>query len=100
MTITPHILAGAAVASLLPTGSTPMKLLGFGLGFASHYVLDAMPHWERLYGAHYNDELPKSYSSWPKHITGQAIGDALLGCLMFTVILFVAVPGPNRVCVC
>ena len=58
MTTTPHVLTGTALASLLPTSSAYMKLVGFGFGFASHYVLDAIPHWERLYGPHYNDELP------------------------------------------
>jgi hypothetical protein len=78
MTTTPHILAGAALASLLPTGSASMKLFGFALGFASHYVLDAVPHWERLYGPHYNDELPPPMAAgldmslsrpWPMHLS-------------------------------
>lgn len=96
MTTTPHILAGAALASLLPTGSASMKLFGFALGFASHYVLDAVPHWERLYGARYNDELPSSYSNWPRHITYQGLADALVGCAVFFAILVFAVPGPGR----
>jgi hypothetical protein len=96
MTTIPHILTGAALASLLPTGSTSMKLLGFGLGFASHYILDAMPHWERLYGVHYNDELPSSYAKWPKHVTVQGITETLIGCAMFFVILVFVVPGPDK----
>ena len=39
MTITPHILAGAALAT--KTESYPVAFL---LGFASHFVLDAIPH--------------------------------------------------------
>ena len=96
MTIIPHILTGAAVASLLPVDSTSMKLLGFALGLGSHYVLDAMPHWERLYGAHYNDELPDSYAKWPKHVTEQAIAEGFIGCAVLLAILVVAVPYPSR----
>jgi hypothetical protein len=73
-----------------------MKLFGFMLGFASHYVLDAVPHWERLYGAHYNDELPGSYGDWPRHITFQGLAEALVGCAaLFTILVFV-VPGPSK----
>jgi len=39
MTITPHILAGAALATA--TKSLPVAFL---LGFVSHFVLDAIPH--------------------------------------------------------
>lgn len=97
MTTTPHILAGAALASLLPTNSGWMKLTGFALCFASHYVLDAVPHWERLRGPRYNDELPASYGDWPKHITIQGIVDALIGCTVFFVLLAFAVPGPEKI---
>jgi len=96
MTTIPHILTGAAVASLLPTGSTSMKVLGFALGMASHYVLDAIPHWERLYGAHYNDELPESYAKWPKHITTQALAEGFIGCAALFAILVIAMPGPSK----
>lgn len=96
MTTTPHILAGAALASLLPTNSASMKVLGFALGFASHYVLDAVPHWERLYGPHYNDELPSDHRQWPQHITRQGVADALVGCAVFFAVLAFVVPGPGK----
>lgn len=99
MTTTPHLLTGAALASLLPTGSAPVKLLGFALGFASHYLLDAVPHWERLYGAHYNDELAGPYDSWPRHVAVQGLADALAGCLILSVVLALMVPEANRLCV-
>jgi hypothetical protein len=73
-----------------------MKLAGFALGFASHYVLDAVPHWERLYGAHYNDELSKSYKRWPKHVTRQGIAEALIGCAALVAVLAFMVPGPAK----
>jgi hypothetical protein len=99
MTTTPHILAGAALASLLPTHSVSMKVLGFTVGFASHYILDAVPHWERLYGALYNDELPTDYSQWPKNVTVQGLVDVLIGSALFLVILFTVIPGPSKICV-
>ena len=40
MTLTTHAIVGATVATL-----TPNPILGFVLGFGSHYVLDAIPHW-------------------------------------------------------
>ncbi len=42
MTLTTHAIAGAALASLTPA----QPVLGFCLGFASHYALDAIPHWD------------------------------------------------------
>jgi hypothetical protein len=42
MTLTTHAIAGAAVASAMPSH----PVLGFVAGFASHYLLDAIPHWE------------------------------------------------------
>ena len=40
MILSVHATFGAAVASLMPTH----PLVGFVLGFASHFVLDAIPH--------------------------------------------------------
>lgn len=42
MTLTTHAIVGASIASIMP--SHPM--LGFTLGFASHFLLDAIPHWD------------------------------------------------------
>jgi hypothetical protein len=42
MTLTTHAIVGAAVASTLPNH----PVLGFAVGFASHFLLDAMPHWD------------------------------------------------------
>ncbi|MBI3442487.1 MAG: hypothetical protein HY007_01870 [Candidatus Sungbacteria bacterium] len=41
MTLTTHAVIGAAAASMVPGHPT----LAFGLAFASHFVLDAIPHW-------------------------------------------------------
>ncbi|MDR3519863.1 MAG: hypothetical protein P4L63_03195 [Candidatus Pacebacteria bacterium] len=41
MTLTTHAIAGATLATLVPN----YPALGFLVGFGSHYLLDAMPHW-------------------------------------------------------
>jgi hypothetical protein len=40
MILTTHAVVGAALASFLPSHPT----LAFAVGFASHFVLDAIPH--------------------------------------------------------
>ena len=42
MTLTAHAITGAALASLVPD----QPLVGFAVGFISHFVLDAIPHWD------------------------------------------------------
>lgn len=40
MLITNHVVAGAVIGALVPQPS-----VAFGLGVASHFAMDAMPHW-------------------------------------------------------
>jgi hypothetical protein len=42
MTLTTHAISGAAIASLLPTH----PMLAIGAAFASHFLIDAIPHWD------------------------------------------------------
>jgi hypothetical protein len=42
MVLATHIVVGSAVASIFPNH----PLIGFSAAFASHFVLDAIPHWE------------------------------------------------------
>src|SRR5215813_5502703 len=42
MILSTHAIVGAAIASFLPSHPTA----AFVLGFASHFVLDAIPHWD------------------------------------------------------
>lgn len=42
MILTPHAIVGAVITNVLPNDPA----LGFGLAFASHYVLDILPHTE------------------------------------------------------
>jgi hypothetical protein len=42
MTLTTHAIFGAGLASLVPQH----PIAAFSLGFVSHFVLDAIPHWD------------------------------------------------------
>ena len=42
MTLTTHAVVGATIASVMPNH----PLLGFALAFMSHFLLDAIPHWD------------------------------------------------------
>ena len=42
MTLTSHAIVGAAVASLVPQH----PILGVVVAFASHFAVDAIPHWD------------------------------------------------------
>ena len=42
MILTTHAIVGAAVANILPSH----PFIGFAAGFASHFLLDAIPHWD------------------------------------------------------
>jgi hypothetical protein len=42
MILSTHAIVGAAIASFLPSHPT----IAFVLGFGSHFVLDAIPHWD------------------------------------------------------
>ena len=47
MILTTHAIAGAAIGSLLPG----FPAAAFVLGFASHFALDALPHWDYPIGS-------------------------------------------------
>ncbi len=42
MVLTTHAIVGASVANLMPGH----PILGFVAGFTSHFLLDAIPHWD------------------------------------------------------
>jgi len=44
-----HVLAGAAIGAAVPDGPLDNGF-AFGLGVASHYLLDTVPHWENWFG--------------------------------------------------
>lgn len=50
MTLTTHAMVGVAAASLAPSH----RVLAFSLAFLSHFLIDAIPHWDyRLVSQHY-----------------------------------------------
>ena len=55
MVLSTHAVIGAAVAQLFPTH----PLVGFTLGFASHFVADAIPHWHYHVGSVVREEGSK-----------------------------------------
>jgi hypothetical protein len=48
MTLATHAVVGAAIASSMPNH----PVTGFALAFASHFVLDAIPHWDYPLASH------------------------------------------------
>lgn len=83
MLTVPHVVTGAALGSLI--GDVPAApLIAFGVGWASHYVLDHVPHWERLYKP-FQDidwETHTPATSWPRHIFVQAALDVAVAALV------------------
>lgn len=76
-----HVVAGAAIGAAV-SDLPGAPVVAFGLGWASHYVLDRIPHWERLYRhrEHFSTQQPASH--WPRHILVQAILDNLAAALI------------------
>lgn len=55
MILSTHIVVGSAVASFLPSH----PLIGFTMAFVSHFLLDAIPHWDyKLKSRVSSDENP------------------------------------------
>ena len=52
MTLTTHAIVGATLATLIPN----YPILGFAVGFGSHFILDAIPHWEYSLNSMKRDE--------------------------------------------
>lgn len=52
MTLTSHAVVGAAIVSAVPTH----PVLAFSLGFCSHFLLDAIPHWDYPLGSMLEDK--------------------------------------------
>ena len=55
MVLATHSIVGASVAMMMPNH----PVLGFCAGFASHFVLDAIPHWDyKLHSVKEDKEKP------------------------------------------
>ncbi len=86
MTLTTHAIVGGAIVSLMPVH----PLLGVCMAFASHFLLDAIPHWDYpIRSASVNPEIagPMKYDRalFADMVTIGA--DALLG-IVLALILF------------
>lgn len=59
MTLATHIVVGGAVASLFPSH----PVIAFFAGFCSHFILDAMPHWDyRILSEYANPDIDASHN--------------------------------------
>ena len=87
MLTVPHVLVGAAIGSLI--GDVPgAPAVAFAAGWASHYVMDFVPHWERLYrpfdAIDFETDTPAK--DWPRHIFVQAALDVIVaGVILYAI---------------
>ncbi len=84
MTLTTHAVVGASAAELFPEH----PLLAFIAGFTSHFLIDAIPHWDyRLLSGHIDEKNPLNsdivvtHKHFPYDLVRVA-GDAFLGMLL------------------
>jgi hypothetical protein len=55
MILTTHAAVGATLATLVPSN----PILGFAIGFGSHFILDGIPHWDyKLKSSKRNKQKP------------------------------------------
>jgi hypothetical protein len=94
MTLATHAVTGAVIASAMPHHA----VLGFILGFASHFLLDAIPHWDYPLssykadpGNRLNDDMPINRAFW---IDLSRIGTDLL-CGGLLTLVFFTFTGPH-----
>lgn len=77
MLLTTHVLTGAALGSLV--GDVPGRgLFAFVIGWASHYVLDALPHKENFLLPHGFKAENVPITQWPMGMFVQTAIDVLL----------------------
>lgn len=87
----PHMLAGAALGSLVPDSNID-NLLAFGIGWMSHYALDSIPHWERVIDSGegkvkgFATDLPPS--KWPRIYFWQAVADVILALTIVLAVIY------------
>ena len=81
----PHVVLGAALGEAV-VGLPGAPAIAFGMGLISHYFLDSLPHWERLFGPKFSpeEESEQSFSTetpvkqWPKFFVISAAIDLIL----------------------
>jgi hypothetical protein len=86
LTLTTHAIVGAAIVCLMPEH----PLLGVSLAFASHFLLDALPHWDYpLRSSCINPGL-RGRMTYDRNLLVDLLtigGDAVIG-IILTVLLF------------
>ncbi len=82
----PHVAVGAAIATKIPN-----PLLAIPLAFASHFVLDKIPHWN----PHIYKET-KKFGQLTKKSTKIIILDSSLALILGLLIASLALPSLNR----
>ena len=83
---TPHAVVGAAIAA-----SVSNPIIGLPLAFASHFMLDKVPHWN----PHLNTEL-KEYGKVSKNSSSIVFADTGLAFLLSLLIASTALPDTGR----
>jgi len=94
MTLTTHAIVGAAAASLTPGH----PILGFCFGFASHFLIDTIPHWHyplpsvaKDKNNHLNDDVLVFDKNFPLDLLKMG-ADNLLGIILALVFFQVRYP--------
>lgn len=98
MTLTTHALVGAAAASFFPEH----PYLAFAAGFASHFAIDALPHWDygeylRSFSQKHSEPLSADMRMGKDFYRDLAIitGDALLGFVLTFVAAWILKVSPE-----
>jgi hypothetical protein len=81
MLLVTHLAVGAAIGEAVH-GLPGAPAIAFVLGVASHYVLDALPHWEKLSGEKFPDnDTSEPLKKWPRASIKSATIDGISGLL-------------------
>ena len=84
---TPHVFIGAAIAAKIPN-----PLIAIPLAFASHFILEMVPHWN----PHLNSETEK-YGAPTRRSTVITTIDSTLALTSGSLIAYQALPNVNQV---
>lgn len=83
---TPHVALGVAIATKIPN-----PYIAIPLAFASHFVLDRVPHWN----PHLNTEVAK-YGKVTKKTTYTIIGDVIIALALGSFFAKLALPNTTH----
>lgn len=95
MLIVSHVIAGAGIGAAA-SNQPEAAGIAFFVGWISHYVLDAVPHWERLYG---KEEVQEDFETdlpirrWPKSFLYQAVIDSIISLVLAIILISIYTDG-------